>query len=495
MALTVAELNAKLTLDADSFNRGLKKSEDQAEDFAGKTSSGFKKLGGVIAGAFAAEQVLEFGASTVMVASDVAESANKVSAVFGTQGKAINDWAKTTADAMGISRAEALEAAGGFGNLLDQLGFGDKQAADMSKSMIKLAADFGSFNNLPTEQVLNAMTSAFRGEYDALQAVVPTINAAKVEQEALNMTGKESAKTLTDQEKAAAVYKLMVDGAGQAAGDFEKTQGSLANRMKEMQARFDDVKVAIGERLLPIVLQAAEWLGKNLPIAWEAVKKAINDARPIIDAIGDRMKAMWQVFKGIADLLIGVFTGDWSRAWEGIKGIFTGVWNTITSTIRVIWETIKGIVGGGVESIVGFIAGLPGRIASAAVGMFDGIRDAFKGALNWIIDKWNNFQIKLGGQTINLPFGQSFTIPSITLDTPNLPRFHEGGVVPGPRGAEVPIMAQAGETVVPAGQSMGGSTINIVVNGALDPVATARQLREMLLDLQRTTGPLGFDRA
>lgn len=46
-----------------------------------------------------------------------------------------------------------------------------------------------------------------------------------------------------------------------------------------------------------------------------------------------------------------------------------------------------------------------------------------------------------------------------------LPFFHEGGVVPGPTGANVPIMAQAGETVVPRGG--GGGGIHIHINGNL----------------------------
>ena len=40
-----------------------------------------------------------------------------------------------------------------------------------------------------------------------------------------------------------------------------------------------------------------------------------------------------------------------------------------------------------------------------------------------------------------------------------LPQFHEGGVVPGPRGADVPILAQAGETIIPSVESAGGVTV------------------------------------
>lgn len=44
------------------------------------------------------------------------------------------------------------------------------------------------------------------------------------------------------------------------------------------------------------------------------------------------------------DFIVGVFTGDWQRAWDGIKGIFTGVWNGIVGTLEgAVNLIIKGI--------------------------------------------------------------------------------------------------------------------------------------------------------
>jgi hypothetical protein len=42
---------------------------------------------------------------------------------------------------------------------------------------------------------------------------------------------------------------------------------------------------------------------------------------------------------------------------------------------------------------------------------------------------------------------------------PNLPTFHRGGVVPGPFGREVPILARAGEVVQTAAQAASGPDI------------------------------------
>ena len=49
------------------------------------------------------------------------------------------------------------------------------------------------------------------------------------------------------------------------------------------------------------------------------------------------------VFDGLADFLGGVFTGDWERAWLGIKKIFFGVWNGILDIYQIV---VNGIIDG-----------------------------------------------------------------------------------------------------------------------------------------------------
>ena len=72
---------------------------------------------------------------------------------------------------------------------------------------------------------------------------------------------------------------------------------------------------------------------------------------------------------------------------------------------------------------------------------------------------------------------------------------HSGGVVPGPRGADVPIIAQAGETIIPLGgtQPTGATVFNINVAGS---VITEKDLvvavRDGLIELERRNGTHGL---
>lgn len=50
------------------------------------------------------------------------------------------------------------------------------------------------------------------------------------------------------------------------------------------------------------------------------------------------------ILGGLIDFITGVFTGDWTKAWEGIKKVFKGIWNGIAMILEsAINLIIKGI--------------------------------------------------------------------------------------------------------------------------------------------------------
>lgn len=57
-----------------------------------------------------------------------------------------------------------------------------------------------------------------------------------------------------------------------------------------------------------------------------------------------------QILDGIIDLVAGVFTGNWKRAWEGIKNIVSGVFKTLLGIVKAplngIISLLNGIIGG-----------------------------------------------------------------------------------------------------------------------------------------------------
>lgn len=248
--------------------QALTRLRNQANDSGGKMAAAFSQAGDKIGGigrTLSTSLTLPLvGAGVIATkwASDAAEAANKVNVVFGQSAVFIEHWANSAAKAFGLSKGQALDSFGSIGTMLKGFSIDASQLPTISNDLMTLAADLGSFHNLNTAEVLDMISASFRGEFDSVQRVIPAINAAAVETEALAQTGKKNAKQLTAQEKALATYSLLMKGAGPATGDFARTQDGAANSTKIATAQIRTAGETIGKNLLPIVARVAEAVAK-----------------------------------------------------------------------------------------------------------------------------------------------------------------------------------------------------------------------------------------
>lgn len=61
------------------------------------------------------------------------------------------------------------------------------------------------------------------------------------------------------------------------------------------------------------------------------------------EVIAAVLSTVLDVITGLLDVFIGLFTGNWSQMWEGVKTIFSGIWDGITSILSAALNMIKGI--------------------------------------------------------------------------------------------------------------------------------------------------------
>ena len=315
----LADEYVRVRADTSYMGRDLKKQGATSGKTFGGAFSGALKA--VFAGAaiIGAAKVLGGALKAAVIgASDLNETINKSNTIFGKNAGVINKWAGTAATSLGLSKQEALAAAASFGDMFMQIGFTDKAATNMSKATVQLAADLGSFNNLPTADVQERIAAAFRGEYDSLQKVIPNINAARVQQVALNETGKKSAKQLTAQEKAHAVLSIIQKDGKRAAGDFARTQDDLANQVKAAKAQLKNMSDQIGTAFLPILKDVFNYINKEIIPAFQgffdqlakdkALKTAITNLKDALVTLTGN-KDFKATLDGIAKALPGIVQG------------------------------------------------------------------------------------------------------------------------------------------------------------------------------------------
>lgn len=79
------------------------------------------------------------------------------------------------------------------------------------------------------------------------------------------------------------------------------------------------------------------------------------------------IRGVLQMVSGVLNVFAGLFSGDWSRMWTGIKQIASGA-----------WTAIKGLFSAGVAALSGVLSVAVGTLKAVATRIGNGVLDAFK---------------------------------------------------------------------------------------------------------------------
>jgi hypothetical protein len=248
------KIEVQIVGDADSLSRAFGQATKSASNF----ERGLQKAS---RGAMVALAGIGTGAVfAVKAASDLSEQINKTSVVFGKSAPEIQKWATTTASALGLSQRAALEATGVFGNMLVPMGFARAKAAEMSQSMVTLAADMASFNNANPAEVLDSLRAGLAGETEPLRRFGVFLNDARLKAEALSMGLYSGVGALDANAKAQATYSIILKDTADAQGDFARTSDGLANQQRILKAQLEDLGATLGATFIPLAQKAASAL-------------------------------------------------------------------------------------------------------------------------------------------------------------------------------------------------------------------------------------------
>lgn len=176
-----------------------------------------------------------------------------------------------------------------------------------------------------------------------------------------------------------AKFALIAMGAAAAispvAGAISNIAGAVSGLMKILPALASPVGLVVAAIVAAIVaiaiwgdeIQAAlqkldDWLQGVFARDWTelfgpVLGEQLNGFFASVKNIWDSIK---QVFDGIIDFIRGVFTGDWQRAWEGVKEIFLGTFNALASRAKVPLNGVIALLNGAINGINMMIDALNG---------------------------------------------------------------------------------------------------------------------------------------
>lgn len=473
-----------------------------------------------------------FGASAAKVKDWAAGSAEAVGLSTSAYGQ-LASVAGASLKSMGLSTDQAADATGNMITLGADLAatFGGTTADAVSALTSALRGEADPAERLGLK--LNQTTVAARMAADGTDKLTGTaLDAAKAQtimalatEQAAGANGqfaRESGTAAGAQEIANAQFENAKSAMGESllpvVTALSEAMGTLAQWVSENTGLVTGIVVAVlalAAGVLAVnaalaVASAAQAVWNGLQLVGKAATAAYTAAQWLFNA-AMTANPIGLVIVAVVALIAG-FVLLWTKC-DGFRQFFIDMANTISA----VWATAWGAIKSAASAVLDWIKSAASAVGSFISGVWDGIKsaaatawDAIRAIVSPVIDAIKSALQTLGSIASGIWNGMKTAVDAVkrAIDA----------VISAIRSAiswasnlasKIPFIGGIfGQSAAPAGQGVrvtaapslsrfgassravagGGGGPTIVVQGALDPVAVARQIRALLVAQDRRTG-------
>ncbi len=335
----IGKLSILMTTDTQRLRKGL----HHASGLLGRFETGVTRSGLALKTFFAGAAAAAAAAGVAKIAmagSGLVETLNKVEATFGSAAPEVVAQANRMADAFGTSKVEFMDAASNLGGLFKNLGYTAEQSAKLSVEMVKLADDVSSFKNLSFDEALQKVRAGISGESEPLKSIGVLIDETTTKLEAMRLGLVRNGQELTQAQKVQARLSLITRNLADAQGDHAKTANEMANALRGLGGRVQNLAADLGVALQPVaksVLAELNTAVTALGIAWEESKSSVVAFAS--STVGSMEGAAGSV--GVLQTTVG-FLAD---AWQFMGNAFSAVQSYVTSGLATIVSALSKVAG------------------------------------------------------------------------------------------------------------------------------------------------------
>jgi len=204
---------------------------------------------------------------------------------------------------------------------------------------------------------------------------------------------------------------------------------------------------------------------------WMAIQTIVTTA---FDFIVAYFTIWWETLKMLFQVGVALLRGDWQGAWTAIKDWAISVFTIIGTWGQKFWDGLKLIFTSGSTIISDVWKGMMDGMKGITSGVWDGIKNVFTDAINWIINKMNSFLGSL--RPVAGVLGKAIGIRN--LDIPSIPNLAQGGIVTRPTLAMIGEGREP-EAVVPLSKMSGMGGVHIHLH---DSIISSVEAATELLD-------------
>ena len=329
MAISGGDGSIILTTKVDET--GLKKGFSSMKNSVKNMSSGFAKLGGIIATVFSIRAIIQFSNEASKMASTTEASVQRLIDIYGKASIAVGDFIDQNAHALGLSRAAATEFSAVYGNLFSV--WADQETnAKLTTQYLNATAVVASKTGRTMQDVQERIRSGLLGNTEAVEDLGIFVNVKTIEMteafqrvaqgakwDSLSAAQQSQVRTLAILEQATKKYGTEVANTtaltraqyNAAFQDFQNTWGQVVNLVLMPILRIATrILNTLTAGLRVIAGLSGKTIDSNKVLESQsdniggAIGGAVDNQEALTDAVKDTAKEQKKLLAGFDDLEI-----------------------------------------------------------------------------------------------------------------------------------------------------------------------------------------------
>jgi phage-related protein len=409
----IGEFLLRGTDEAKQDINDVTKTAEQAES---KMVTAFKKIGGVVAGAFAIDKIKDFGVAIVEASATVSAEMSAFEQIMGgysdTAQSKLDEVAKTT----GIVSTRLTPYMTSLTAKFKGLGNDIEESTDLATRGLTLASDASAFWDKSLDDSMSALNSFINGSYEGGEAIGLFANDTQLASYAVSKGIVDQTKDWANLDEATKQatrleYAENMMALSGATGQASKESGSYANVQANLAEKWRQFKAEIGEPLLEkIVIPAMSKLSEvvdTLSVKWGELTTWVSENKAEIDRwvdiliLAGTMVGAYVLTLGALSIIKTV-TG-WIKAMATGQALLNGVMaiNPIALVVGALAGLAVIFVKAYNESetfrnIVNAVALAVKNAWLATVDWFKALPETFKNiwtsVKDWTVNTWNSIK-------------------------------------------------------------------------------------------------------
>lgn len=237
----------KMAHDSDTALKGMAKTSEDTnkklqgigDTVKGKMSSAFTNLKGTIAGAFAVHSLIQFTEKLFEMQDALEAIDRKSTAVFKNTLPEMQREAEKTANSIGLTKSEYLDAASAITTYLKNTGFTTEESAKLSKQLLDTSSKLSLVNTegLSAKDIALQLAGSFNGQTRSLKSLGFNIKLTKDEMSQLGDETEVSSSATQKKSTALKVMNSIMEQSTGIVGDLNDEMFKSESAERESEAR------------------------------------------------------------------------------------------------------------------------------------------------------------------------------------------------------------------------------------------------------------------